>query len=106
MFLTALEPRVRASILQGTGIWNDETRENDAFNYTPRVRMPTLMLNGRYDFGVPLETAQRPLFDLLGSRPEDKRHVVLETGHALPMDDVARQARAWFDRYLGAIPNP
>jgi dienelactone hydrolase len=105
VFLTALEPRLKASVLQGTGIWNDETPGNDAFNYAPRVRMPTLMLNGRYDFGAPLETAQRPLFDLLGSRAEHKRHVVFEAGHALQMQDVSREALAWLDRYLGPIPH-
>ena len=48
--LTALEPRLKASVLQGTGIWGDETPENNAVDYAPRIRMPTLMLNGRYDF--------------------------------------------------------
>ncbi len=38
--LTALEPRLKASVLQGTGIWGDETPENDAVDYAPRIRMP------------------------------------------------------------------
>ena len=103
VILTALEPRLKASILHGTGIWGDETPGNDAFNYAPRVRMPTLMLNGRYDFAAPLETAQRPLFDLLGSRAEHKRHAVFESGHALRMEDVAREVLPWLDRYLGQV---
>ena len=103
VILTALEPRLRASILQGTGIWGDGMPENDAFNYAPRVRVPTLMLNGRYDFGAPLETAQRPLFDLLGSRVDQKQHTVFETGHALPMEQVARATLPWLDRHLGTV---
>ena len=59
------------------------------------------MLNGRYDFATPLDTAQRPLFDLLGSAPGDKRHVVFETGHALPLSDVSRELLPFLDRYLG-----
>ena len=106
VILTALEPRMKASVLQGTGIWGDETPENDALNYAPRVRMPTLMLNGRYDFETPLETAQRPLFDLLGTPAGHKRHVVLETGHAMPIDDAAREILPWFDRYLGPVRSP
>jgi DNA-binding winged helix-turn-helix (wHTH) protein len=35
-------------------------------NYAPRVRTPTLMINGRWDSVLPYETAQRPLFRLLG----------------------------------------
>ena len=49
------------------------------------------MLNGRYDFESPFDTAQRPLFDLLGAPAEHKRHDVFETGHALPLDDVSRR---------------
>ena len=67
------------------------------------MRIPTLMLNGRYDFGMPFETAQRPLFALLGSPAEHKRHRVLEAGHALPIDDVAREILPWLDRYLGPV---
>jgi hypothetical protein len=61
------------------------------------------MLNGRYDFGTPVETAQRPLFALLGTPAEDKRLAILESGHALRIDDVAREILPWFDRYLGPV---
>ena len=101
--LTALEPRLKASVLQGTGIWGDETPENNAVDYAPRIRMPTLMLNGRYDFSAPPDTAQRPLFDLLGTPPGSKRHVILDIGHAIPIDDAARETLPWFDRYLGPV---
>ena len=39
----------------------------DLLNFAPRVRVPTLMVNGRSDFGTLLETQQRPLFRLLGA---------------------------------------
>jgi dienelactone hydrolase len=103
VILTALEPRLRTSVLQGTGIWGEAGAEIDPVNYAPRIHIPTLMLNGRYDFGSPYETSQRPLFALLGSRVEDKRHRVFETGHALPIDDVAREILPWLDRYLGQV---
>jgi dienelactone hydrolase len=103
VILSALEPRLRTSVLQGTGISEEVPPEIDPVNYAPRVRMPTLMLNGRYDFGEPVEQAQRPLFVLLGSADEDKRHVIFETGHALPIDDVALEILHWFDRYLGPV---
>ena len=101
--LSALEPRLRVSVLQGTGIWGDDTPDSDSYDHAPRLRIPVLMLNGRYDFATPLDTAQRPLFDLLGSAPGDKRHVVFETGHALPLSDVSRELLPFLDRYLGPV---
>jgi pimeloyl-ACP methyl ester carboxylesterase len=103
VILTALEPRLRTSVLQGTGIGAPVAPEIDSLNYAPRVRIPTLMLNGRYDFGTPFAISQLPLFDLLGSPAEDKRHVVLESGHALVIEDVAREILPWLDRYLGPV---
>ena len=101
--LTALEPRLKASVLQGTGIWGDETPENRAIDYAPRIHVPTMLLNGRYDFATPIDTAQRPLFDALGTAPDQKQHVVLETGHAMTIDDAAAAVLPWFDRYLGPV---
>jgi hypothetical protein len=77
--------------------------EIDPLNYAPHVRMPTLMLNGRYDYETPFDASQRPLFILLGSPPEQKRHVALDFGHALEIDAVAREILPWFDRYLGPV---
>ena len=103
VILTALEPRLKASVIQGTGLGEDVVPEIDLLNYAPRVRVPTLMLNGRYDFDAPLETAQRPLFALLGAPAQDKRHVVFETGHSLPVGEVAGTILPWLDRYLGPV---
>jgi cephalosporin-C deacetylase-like acetyl esterase len=103
VILTALEPRLKASVLQGTGLWHEPTPELDLVNYAPRVRVPTLMLSGRYDFARPLETTQRPLFALLGPPAEHKHHAVLEAGHVLPSEAVAREILPWLDRYLGPV---
>jgi dienelactone hydrolase len=103
--LTAVEPRFRASVLHGAGLF-EQPPEIDALNYAPRVHVPTLLLNGRYDFETPFETLQRPLFDLLGTPVANKKHMVFETGHALPVDDVAREVLPWLDRYLGPVVHP
>jgi len=97
---------LRTTILLGTGIWGDDTSVGDNYNYAPRLRVPVLLLNGRYDFSTPVETAQRPLFDLLGTPAADKRHVIFETGHALPLSDVGREMLPWLDRYLGRVKSP
>jgi eukaryotic-like serine/threonine-protein kinase len=103
VILTALEPRLKASVLQGTGIGSDSVPEIDLRNYAPRVHVPTLLLNGRYDFETRFETDQRPLFALLGPPATDKRHAVFETGHALPIEEVASEILSWLDRYLGVV---
>ncbi len=106
VILTAIEQRFTASVLQGGGLYIESVPEIDPRNFAPRVVVPTLMLNGRYDFESSYDTAQRPLFDLLGSAPEHKKHVSIESGHALPSDTVAEELLAWLDNYLGPVGRP
>src|ERR1051326_9467861 len=83
--MTALESRIRAIVLLSTGLQNSVAApEVDLSNFAPRVKAPVLMLNGREDFGFPVETSQNPLFERLGSPPGQKKHVILEGGHAPP----------------------
>jgi predicted esterase len=101
--LVALEPRIKAAIFQGGGLDDDQPPELDPVNFAPRVHVPTLMLNGRYDFVEPYESAQVPLFLLFGAPAGQKRHVAFESGHALPSDTVAAEMLSWLDRYLGSV---
>lgn len=56
-----------------------------AMNFLPRIEMPVLFLGGRYDFVFPVETSQKPLFKLLGTPAEHKKHVIFEgAGHVPP----------------------
>ena len=61
------------------------------------------MLNGRYDALRPLETSQRPMFELLGTPAEHKRHVVFEGGHFVPRHQLIQETVDWLDRYLGPV---
>jgi len=81
--------------------------EYDIVNFAPRVKQPTLMINGRNDFSYPVESAQLPLFRLLGTPEDQKRHALFEGGH-LPVhvNDVIREILDWFDRYLGTVDAP
>jgi dienelactone hydrolase len=103
--LLALEPRLRVAVLHSGGItYRPLPAEADAVNYVSRVRMPVLMLNGRHDYVMPYETSQKPLFDLFGTPPADKRHVVYDAGHdPLPRSQFIREILAFLDRYLGSI---
>jgi dienelactone hydrolase len=102
--MLAVENRFKAAVFAAGGC-NDQKvlSEADPMNFAPRVKVPVLMINGRYDFVVPLETCQEPLFRLLGVPPQDKRHVLFDTGHAPPQLPVMKEALNWLDHYLGPV---
>ena len=79
----AVEPRFVTAII-GSGGLDPSLRprpEIDPFNYAPRVRLPVLMLNGRYDLVVPLESSARPMFRLLGTPSDNKLLRVYDSDH-------------------------
>jgi eukaryotic-like serine/threonine-protein kinase len=75
----------------------------DQFNFAPRVKVPVLMLNGRWDFFYPTETSQVPLYRLLGASKDQKRYVVYDGGHNIPRVNLIRETLDWLDRYLGPV---
>jgi eukaryotic-like serine/threonine-protein kinase len=105
---TAVEPRIRASILLGGGLVPPATRpEAHIAHFAPRSRTPTLMINGEDDFLMPYELSQRPLFELLGAPPDEKRLARLAGGH-IPTNraDIVREVSDWLDRFLGPVERP
>jgi predicted esterase/predicted Ser/Thr protein kinase len=103
--LLAVEKRFKAAILSSGGLWlTYSLPEVDAPNFAPRVKIPVLMLNGRYDYLFPLQSSQLSLFRLLGTPDKDKKHVVYEAGHAaLPHKEEVRETLDWLDKYLGPV---
>jgi len=104
--LLATEPRLKAAVLVAGGIppQNNYPPMVDPLNYASRIKMPVLMFNGRFDAGFTVEGHQKPLFRLLGTPAADKRHVILDYGHASPpRGDLLRESLAWYDKYLGPV---
>jgi len=102
--VTALEPRFKAAILAAGGCNNGKVLpEADPINFAPRVKLPVLMVNGRYDFWIPVDTCQEPFFRALGTPAQDKRHVLFETGHSPPQLPVMKESLDWLDHYLGPV---
>ena len=102
--LTALESRFKASILLGGGVGGTPMPPDfEPINFAPRVRVPTLMSAGQQDFARPVETLQRPLFNLLGVPPDQKRLALIEGGHIPRLQDIIREILDWLDRYLGPV---
>jgi len=104
----ATEPRFKAAELAVGGLLPGKAPvEVDPFQYAPRVRIPVLMMNGRYDLAYPLETCQMPLLNTLGTPAADKKHVLLEAGHAMVgFPATTRESLDWLDRYLGPVQVP
>lgn len=105
--LTAVDDRFDAAVLLAGGLIGALPPEANAANFAPRSTVPTLMVNGRDDFNLPFATSQRPLFELIGTPPEHKRHARLDGGH-IPPDRLAiiEEVVGWFDRYLGPVGEP
>lgn len=105
-FIAAVEKRLKVAIFSSGGLHISfhYLPATDPMNYAPHVKVPVLMLNGRYDTTFPLESSQRPFFQLLGTPDKDKKHVVYESGHgAFPRPDAVRECLDWLDKYLGPV---
>lgn len=101
--MTVVDPRFRASVLVSGGFYPLQwPPEADPLHFLPRVRVPTLMINGCHDFQFDYERSQRPFFELLGAR--EKRHILLDEGH-LPAEklEIIQESLNWLDQYLGPV---
>jgi dienelactone hydrolase/predicted Ser/Thr protein kinase len=100
----AVEGRLKVAVLESGGLeFQRPLPEVDQFNFVSRVKIPVLMVNGRYDHFFPVELSQDPLFRLLGTPEKDKKHLLFETGHAPPRKDFIRATLDWLDKYLGPV---
>ena len=102
--MLAVEPRIKLAILESGGLsFPKALPEAEELNFLPRVKVPTLMINGRYDHFFPVETSQKPFFRFLGTPDADKKYVLYETGHAPPRKELIRESLDWLDKYLGPV---
>jgi dienelactone hydrolase len=104
--MVSLEDRFRVAVLFEGGLYQQQAPpEIDVFNFLPRVRIPVLMLNGRYDYTFPLESSQAPYFRWLGTPDTDKRHVMYEAAHDVMVNrtEVVKEVLSWLDQYLGPV---
>jgi eukaryotic-like serine/threonine-protein kinase len=102
----AFETRFKAAILLTGGLnrWQVRSPEIEPLNFLPRIKVPVLLMGGRNDFYYPVEESQAPLFRLLGTSAEHKRHVIFEgAGHVPPRIELIRETLSWLDRYLGPV---
>ncbi|HMD87008.1 MAG TPA: SUMF1/EgtB/PvdO family nonheme iron enzyme [Terriglobia bacterium] len=102
--IPAVEERLKVSVLITAGMFAGRSRpEVNEINYVSRVKIPTLILNGKFDTAFPVDTSARPMFDLLGTPAQDKQLKLYETDHLPPRNEFIKETLAWLDRYLGPV---
>jgi eukaryotic-like serine/threonine-protein kinase len=102
--IPAVDDRLKASVLEIGGFLQKNIKpEMDQINYVKHVKLPTLMLNGKYDvLGFPVETTVTPMFNMLGTPKEHKKLVLYETDHFVPRNELIKEMDAWLNKYLGS----
>ncbi|MEE9169141.1 MAG: protein kinase, partial [bacterium] len=102
--IPAVENRIKVTILLVAGLtFQHSLPEAEAVNFLPRITMPVLMLNAKYDFFFPYETAQLPFYELLSTPKEHKKLFLYERGHSVPRTEYVKEALAWLDKHLGQV---
>jgi pimeloyl-ACP methyl ester carboxylesterase len=97
----AVEDRIKAAILLSGG-FHDLPPEISLTNFLPRINIPVIMINGRYDWRFPVEKNQKPMLRLFGTPEEDKYHKIYESGHnLLDKRQWVRDALTFLDKYFG-----
>jgi dienelactone hydrolase/predicted Ser/Thr protein kinase len=100
--IPAVEDRLAVSVLSAGGVAERAARDEvRTINYVTRVKIPTLMLNGKYDNAI--DSRIRPMFDLLGTPAEHKRLMLYDTDHIPPKNEYIKETQAWLDKYFGPV---
>jgi formylglycine-generating enzyme required for sulfatase activity/DNA-binding winged helix-turn-helix (wHTH) protein/dienelactone hydrolase len=105
--LLARDKRVKAAVLL-SGAMPAQMKlmpESNPLNFAPRLTIPVLMLNGRYD-SILTPDAQDWMFRSLGTAAPNKAHILVDSGHSVLAPEVRNktihETLGWFDRYLSS----
>lgn len=105
--MVALEDRISVAVIIVGGLLMQDTQPMaDPFHFLPRVTVPTIMINARFDSFYPLETSGKPFFDSLGTPEEQRKLVIIDANHGVlsyARDQVVGETLGWLDEYLGPV---
>ena len=99
----ALQPEFKTIVLlSGNMQVTSMIPVNDSINHYPRIKAPTLMMNGRFDSIV---SPDKDLLDLryrlLGTPEEHKRQILYDAGHfPYPQHLFKKDLSDWLEKYL------
>lgn len=98
------EDRIKSLILVSGGFYLPVRRPKPDALTQCLTDIPVLMLSGKYDFLMPVKTHKEPLFDLISTPPEHKKHVIYDCGHLpLPRAPMMKDIFDWLDKYQGPV---
>jgi pimeloyl-ACP methyl ester carboxylesterase len=103
LILGAVEARYRSAAFLGYGVYKsqlDYIPEANPIYFAPHIRIPKLMLNGRYDEDFPFKAAAAPLYRLLR---EPKMLELFDGGHVPPLEVAVPAINRWLDETLGPV---
>ncbi|MFI5233797.1 MAG: SUMF1/EgtB/PvdO family nonheme iron enzyme, partial [Gemmatimonadales bacterium] len=106
IYATLAQDRLKTVVLLDGGYFLGSPGAGaDQADYAPRLKIPVLMVNGRYDFTFSLERSQNPLFRALGTPDADKKHVVMDTPHDVRArrPELTAAVLGWLEKYLGRV---
>ncbi len=102
--IPAVEDRLKLCVLIRGGLPTfNQLPEVDEINFVTHVKIPVLMLNGKYDVVFPYETSVATMFDLLGTPEEHKKQVLYDTDHFVPKTEMIKEVLNWLDKYFGPV---
>jgi hypothetical protein len=99
----ALETRYRAVVFLGAGIpatYRVIHATANPINFSPFIRPPKLVVQGRYDEDSPPRTAMQPFYKLLS---EPKQLFMYDGGHVPSIEVTMAATRDWLDQHLGRV---
>lgn len=101
--IPAVEDRLKLIMLIVPGMYsyNKALPEADVINYITRVKIPVLMLNGRYDITFVYEKDVGPMYQLFGTPEKDKLLKLYDTGHYIPRTQMIKETLNWMEKYWG-----
>ena len=99
--IPAVEDRLAINILLAGGVNVIGRPEANSINYISRIKIPTLMMNGKYDRYI--DVLIKPTIDLLGTPRENKQLILYETDHIPPRVEYIKEILTWLDKYLGPV---
>ncbi len=100
--LPAIDSRIKVAAMGGGGLWPDYPQEYNQINFAPRIKIPILLQNGKYDPQFPVESNQKAYLKLFGTAEEHKHYKPYETGHSIwSKNEWLKDERDFLDQYLG-----
>ncbi len=101
--LSSVDSRIKTNVFISGGLHGVGRPEVNIDNFVSRVKIPTLMVNGRYDSTFPLQPYIEPMFSMLATPQEDKKLVLFDTDHIPPREGMISETLNWLDQYLGVV---